>query len=61
MKVTYARALMQNEIDPDMQDICIEGKSWFYIELDTGDKFDLLATDVEQAKRYAVGNYGSVQ
>jgi len=60
MRVTYARALMENEIDPDLEDVSIEGKSWFYVELDTGEKFDLLARDVEQAKRYAVGNYGEV-
>jgi hypothetical protein len=60
MQVTYARALEVTEVDPDMQDICIEGKSWFYVELDTGDKFDLMASDIEQAKRYAVGSYGSV-
>ena len=54
MQVTYAKALALSEINPDLQDIVIEGKSWFYVELDTGDGFDLLASDIEEAKRYAV-------
>jgi hypothetical protein len=61
MQVTYAKALALSEINPDLQDIVIEGKSWFYVELDTGDGFDLLASDIEEAKRYAVGNYATVQ
>lgn len=59
MQVTYARALKLTEVNPDMQDIIIEGKAWFYVELDTGDKFDLMATNIEQAKRYAVGDYSN--
>ena len=46
MQVTYAKALDLSEINPDLQDIVIEGKSWFYVELDTGEGFDLLASNI---------------
>lgn len=61
MKVVYAEALDLSEIDPDLQDIVIEGKSWFYVGLDTGEGFNLLASDIEEAKRYAVGNFENIQ
>lgn len=56
--VVFARALHPNEIDEDAFEI--EGKSWFYVELSTGEGVDLLATDIEQAKRYALDDYSDI-
>jgi hypothetical protein len=59
MQVTYARALQPDEIEPDAFEI--EGKSWFYVELSTGEGLDLLAKDIEQAQRYALGDYSDTK
>ena len=60
MKVVFARALHHHEIDIDLIDLELEGKSWFYVELDNGDCLDLLAENLEQAKRYAVEDYSDL-
>ena len=61
MQVLYARALSEDELDEEHHAIKIEGKSWFYVELDNGQNLDLLASDLAQAKQYAIGNYHAIQ
>jgi hypothetical protein len=57
-QVIFARALHPDEIEPDA--FQMEGKSWFYVELSTGEGVDLLAKDIEQAKRYALEDYSDI-
>jgi hypothetical protein len=63
MHATYARELTAEEVDelPVVFDLPeLQGKRWFYVELSNGTGVDIMATDREQAKQYAVGNYHSI-
>jgi hypothetical protein len=57
---TQARKMSQSEIPEDLQDVSIDGKSWFEVATEDGDSVFLLASDESQAVRYADGHYGEV-